>query len=401
MSSLPSKAKRIAVKLSKAGQRSVKQGHPWIFKDAIVKSNQEAKTGDLAIIFDNHTDKVIGLGYFDIESPIRIKMLWNNGPATIDNSFFESRIEQAYSHRKPLLAKDTNGYRLIFGENDGLPGLIVDIYAKVAVLKLYSGIWLQHLYWLPEFICGLTAADTVVLRLSRRMEKRAESYTDGQVLHGELEEPDVTFKEHGLSFIANVLKGHKTGYFLDHRHNRKAVGQMASGKTVLDVFAYAGGFSVHALAGGASEVTSVDLSAQALELARKNAELNTHKGVHHCLQGDAFEILEKLAAEDQQYDIVVIDPPAFAKQKDELPGAKNAYRKLVRSGARLLSKDGILVIASCSSRLSSSGFFDLVANTLKSEGVKFELLKQTTHDVDHPVGFPEGAYLKCGYYKIK
>ncbi|MDC7998339.1 class I SAM-dependent rRNA methyltransferase [Gilvibacter sediminis] len=401
MSEADFKSRRIAVKLNKAGQRSVKQGHPWIFQDAIVKASPEPVTGDLAVIYDNHTDKLIGLGYFDMESSIRIKLLHSGKGADIDQDFFKTRIAAAYGSRIPLLEQKTNGYRLIFGENDGLPGLIIDVYAGVAVIKLYSGIWLQHLKWLPEFLVELIGAEVVVLRLSRNMQRALKSFTDGELLHGALNNADVIFKEHGLNFYANVIKGHKTGYFLDHRHNRKQVGSLAGGKTVLDVFAYAGGFSVHALAGGAKEVTSVDLSAQALELAKANAAVNPHQGKHHCLAGDAFEILQALKEQYKQFDIVVIDPPAFAKKQEEISRAKKAYSRLVKLGADLVAPGGLLVMASCSSRISSQAFFDLVADTLAQKEVRYKLWKQTTHDLDHPIGFEQGAYLKCGYYKFK
>ena len=392
---------RIAVKLSKAGQRSVKQGHPWVFEDAIVKISKEAQTGDLAVIFDNHTDKLIGLGYLDMESPIRIKVLHNQGPATINKEFFQAKIEAARAKRSVLLETETNGYRLIFGENDGLPGLVIDIYAHVAVIKLYSGIWLQHLPWLPSYIAELCASDAVVLRLSRNLERNTQQFKDGELHYGELEDPVVQFKEHGLNFYANVIHGHKTGYFLDHRHNRKLIGDLAHSKDVLDVFAYAGGFSVHALAGGAKEVTSVDISSQALALARENASANSFEGAHICLQGDAFEVLTQLIQQNKTYELVVIDPPAFAKQQSEIPGAKKAYRRLVLLGSQLVGPGGMLVMASCSSRISAGAFFDLVGETLKANGVAFKSWKQTSHDVDHPIGFKEGAYLKCGYYIFK
>lgn len=391
---------RIAVKLNKTGQRSIKQGHPWVFDQAIEKISEGARSGDLAIIFDNHTDKLLGVGYIDMGSPIRIKML-GLGAIQINSDFFKSRLKDAYQLRKPLLKTQTNAYRLVFGENDGFPGLIVDIYNRVVVVKLYSAIWFQHLGWLPEYLCELTKANTVVLRLSRNLQKTAAHYKEGQLLFGSLTDSRVAFLEHGLKFFADVLKGHKTGYFLDHRHNRKMVGSLALGKRVLDVFAYAGGFSVHALAGGAQSVTSVDLSSQALEVARQNAAANPHKGAHICLQGDAFELLDKLNGDGQHFDIVVVDPPAFAKQQADISKAKNAYRRLVNLAAPLVSTGGMLVMASCSSRISAASFFNLVAQTLKESGYSYELWKQTAHDLDHPIGFAEGAYLKCGYYKFQ
>jgi 23S rRNA (cytosine1962-C5)-methyltransferase len=215
-----------------------------------------------------------------------------------------------------------------------------------------------------------------------------------------LNNPEVVFLEHGLSFMAHVLKGHKTGYFLDHRANRKRVGEFARGKTVLDVFAYAGGFSVHALAGGASEVTSVDVSRQALELAQRNAHLNPYTGEHLTICGDAFEVLRTLGDENRLFDVVVIDPPSFAKRASEVSGAELAYKRLVRMGKVLVAPGGVLVMASCSSRIKKEQFFDLVEEELQKGSRVFQLESSWGHDIDHPVGFPEGAYLKCGFWKV-
>ena len=204
--------------------------------------------------------------------------------------------------------------------------------------------------------------------------------------------------EHGVHFSANVVKGHKTGFFLDHRHNRKRVGALSKGKTVLDIFAYAGGFSIHALVGGASKVTSVDISAKALEMATKNAALNTFKGRHETVAGDAFEVLKKFKSNDQKFDIVVIDPPSFAKSKEEIKTAIHKYTELAKLGAQLVQKNGILVLASCSSRVTPEEFLDSHQVAFKNTGIRFKQLEMTYHDIDHPISFPEGAYLKCVYY---
>ncbi|WP_114491002.1 class I SAM-dependent rRNA methyltransferase [Candidatus Ulvibacter alkanivorans] len=391
----------LAVKLSAVGERSVRSGHPWLFSESIKKINKQGNAGDIAIIFGQRNNEVIGVGLFDPHSPIRIKMLHHEGSASIDTNFFNERIAKAYALRFELLSTNTNSYRLLFGENDGFPGFIADVYAKVLVVKLYSAIWFPFLESLIQSLVEITAVETVVLRLSRRLsELKEHSLVDGQLLFGSLASEDVVFLEHGIQFKANVIHGHKTGYFLDHRHNRKRIGELAGGKTVLDVFSYAGGFSIHALMGGAKEVTSVDISKQALEVAKENAALNSFSGIHKTVAGDAFTVLEQLKKEGTTFDLVIIDPPSFAKSQKEVPTAKKKYAQLARLGAAVTSKRGMLVLASCSSRVIASEFFSINTEALKTTSRSFKEVAQTFHDIDHPISFPEGAYLKCGYYQF-
>lgn len=392
---------RLAIKLKPAAERMIKKGHPWVFSDSIKKQSAEGKAGDLAIIYDNKKNKFLAVGLLDPHSPIRIKLLQVHQSANIDAAWFKTKIQTAFDLRKPLLETDTNSYRLLFGENDGMPGFITDVYANVLVVKLYSAAWFPYLKEILPQLINITKSDVLVLRLSRSLQQMATDHKlhDGQVLHGDLKAPEVIFKEHGLSFTANVIKGHKTGYFLDHRANRKRVGSLAEDKTVLDVFAYAGGFSVHALAGGAREVTSLDISKQALEMAKKNAVLNVHSGKHLTIAADAFDGLQNLIRENKQFDIVVIDPPSFAKKESEVDGAKNSYRRLAKLGAQLVSKGGTLLLASCSSRIKADDFFELCENALMEASGKFKLIDKTFHDIDHPISFAEGAYLKAGYYR--
>ena len=394
--------KNLAVKLNAKGEQSVLKGHPWIFSKSIVKINVDAITGDLAIVFSKNKNKVIGIGLYDANSPIRIKMIHNaQTKAVINHEFFQQKIEAAYQKREELLETQTNSYRLLFGENDGFPGLIADVYDTVMVVKLYSEIWLPYLEWILKSLQEVSKAETVVLRLSRQLENsKLHDFTDGKVVFGTLENEVVEFIEHGVKFSANVLKGHKTGYFLDHRANRKRVGELSVGKTVLDVFSYAGGFSVHALANGATEVTSLDISKQALDVARENGKLNTYTGIHKTISGDAFEEMENLIKRKKTFDVVVIDPPSFAKQQSEIDLAKKKYKQLAELGEKLTTKKGLLLLASCSSRVTAQSFFDLNQSVLNTQGRLFETVLKTKHDVDHPITFPEGAYLKCGYYRF-
>jgi 23S rRNA (cytosine1962-C5)-methyltransferase len=394
------KPKRLAVKLNAKGEQFVVKGHPWVFSNSIVKINDDAQTGDLAIVFSKNKNKLIGIGLYDANSPIRIKML-HNDPATIDKTFFKKKIEEAYKKRMPLLKTNTNSYRLIFGENDGFPGLIADVYAEVLVMKLYSEIWLPYLEEILPSLQEVSKAKTVVLRLSRSLKNsELHNLKDGEVIYGKLNNEVVEFVEHDVKFSANVIKGHKTGYFLDHRANRKQVGVWSKGKIVLDVFSYAGGFSVHALYNGAKEVTSLDISKQALEIAVQNGKLNNYAGTHKTIAGDAFVEMEKLINNKQTFDVVVIDPPSFAKQASEISLAKKKYAQLAALGVKLTSKKGLLVLASCSSRVVSQSFFNINTQSLNNEGRTYKTILTTQHDIDHPITFPEGAYLKCAYYRF-
>lgn len=395
---------RLAVKLRPAAEKAVRRGHPWVFESGIAKISAGGKAGDLCIIFDQKKNKFLAVGLYDPHSPIRIKILQSGKSARIDTDWFTEKVKAAFALRAPLLRTDTDSYRLLYGENDGMPGFIADVYANVLVVKLYSTVWLPYLRDILPILRRTTECEVIVLRLSRLLQNLGEELhglADGQVLSGELENEEVIFREHGLRFSANVIKGHKTGYFLDHRHNRKRVGELAKDKTVLDIFAYAGGFSVHALAGGAKETISLDISAQALAAAEKNVALNNLKAKHRIVAGDAFAETEKLAAQGKKFDLIICDPPSFAKRESERARAQESYARLLRSVLPTLAKNGILLSASCSARVSADEFFELNERALTESGRKFTELERTFHDVDHPVGFAEGAYLKAVYYRVE
>ena len=394
---------RLAIRLKPAAERMVRKQHPWVFEASITKQNKEGKAGDLAIVFDQKKNKFLALGLYDPSSPIRIKLLQFHQSATIDENWFQQKIQQAYDIRLPLLATDTNSYRLLYGENDGLPGLVADVYAKVVVVKLYSLVWLPYLSIILPIIIQTTGCTTLVLRLSRNTQRETtllQGLHDGQVLYGELEDPVVIFREHGVRFSANVIEGHKTGYFLDHRHNRKRVGELAKGQSVLDVFSYAGGFSVHALCGGAREVYSLDISKQALDTARYNATLNIEQPAMHTIAKDAFVAMEELLKDGKRFDLVVVDPPSFAKKASEVAGALKSYRRLAKLAIPLVNKGGLLVMASCSSRVSADDFFATVEEDLQESRRRFRETERSFHDIDHPIAIPEGAYLKCIYHQL-
>jgi 23S rRNA (cytosine1962-C5)-methyltransferase len=388
-----------AVKLTPKAEVLIKKGHPWVFENSIRKIGEGAQTGDVCILFDHKNNKLYAVGLYDASSEIRIKII-SKGPAKLTTDFFVKKLNGAIEKRVSLLSEDTNSYRVLYGENDLLPGVIVDYYDEIAVLKLYSSAWLPYLDFLKEALFQTLSPKAIVLRVSRNVEKENKQVLNATIIAGELTQEEIIFKEHNVRFSANVLKGHKTGFFLDHRHNRKRIGELAHNKTVLDVFAYAGGFSVHALVGGAKEVTSLDISEQALEMAKKNAALNAFKGKHTTIAGDAFEVLNKMIQKEIVFDLVVIDPPSFAKSKREAEQAIRKYTELAQLGVRLTKKGGILLLASCSSRVNLEEFERSHQIAFKQSGVQPEVIDITQHDVDHPIGFEEGAYLKSIYYRV-
>ena len=350
-------------------------------------------------MFD-HDRRFLAIGLYDPTSPIRVRVLHRGSPEVVDGAFWDRRVGAAIARRRPLAESGgTTGYRLVHGENDGLPGLVVDRYGETLVVKVYSSAWLPHLDDVVAALSGHVDAARVVARRSRRVGGGADRAV---ALVGELPDAAVTFLEGGLSFEADVVHGQKTGYFLDQRENRGRVGSLAAGARVLDVFACTGGFSVHAAAGGASAVTSVDLSAGALATAERNMDRN--RGVaavaacrHDTVTGDAFDVMAGLARAGHRFDVAVVDPPSFASRRDQVDGALRAYGSLTALAVELLVPDGLLVQASCSSRVATDDFVIAVHDAARRAGRPLVEIDRTGHPLDHPITFPEGAYLKAVY----
>lgn len=398
----PANKRRIAVHVKPAAERALRGGHPWLFEDGITDLSFAGAVGDLAVVFDSK-DRFLAVGLYDPASPIRVKVLQHNDPATINADWFAATLWDAAALREPLFQADTNGYRLVYGENDGLPGLVVDRYAETLVVKLYTAAWFPYL---REFVPLLTenqSVERVVLRLSRNVAA-GETFglADGGALVGDVPRDPVLFRENGLWFAADVVAGHKTGFFFDQRENRARVGALSVGADVLDVFAYAGGFSLYAARGGAKRVVSVDISGPALQTARANFALNMDDpkvaaADHEIVVGDAFEVLADMRLRGERFDVVVIDPPSFAKREAEIEGALRSYAQLAELGAAATRDGGEIVLASCSSRVRPDVFYNTVT---RSVGRSLTNIREHGHALDHPVGFPEGEYLKCLYATV-
>jgi 23S rRNA (cytosine1962-C5)-methyltransferase len=399
---ISNKPNRIAFKLKPSAERMVKKGHPWVFEDSIIKQNKSAKTGDIAVIFDSNKNKFLALGLYDEKSVIKIKCLQFHKQSELDQEFFFEKINDAFQKRISLLSEETNSFRLIYGESDFLPSLIIDVYNKTVVIKLYSLIWKNYLSIIIEAVKKLIEVNNIVLRLARNIQPSAKEINliDGQILFGKLESGNIIFKENNIKFYADVINGHKTGFFLDQRKNRKKVGLLAKNKNCLDVFSFNGGFTLNCMYNNSKEVTSIDISQFALDSISENIKLNEFKNKHISICGDAFEILNNLIKQNKNYDLVIIDPPSFAKKESEITKAKEQYIRLSQLGSKLVNQNGILVLASCSSRVSAEEFFECNKIGFKKNQVKYEMIESTYHDIDHPVHIPEMDYLKCGYYRI-
>lgn len=396
---------RVAVRVTNDAVRQLRGGHPWLFEGAIRSVGRTAAPGDLAVVFDDDR-RFVAIGLWDPESPIRVKVLHAGSPTRIDASWFERRIADAVARRAPLAASAgtptaTTAYRVVHGENDGLPGVVVDRYGHVAVLKLYSVAWIPHLADLVPALQAHLPVASVVLRVARSMaDGRLHGLVAGMSLAGPDVDGPVPFLEHGLHFEADVIHGQKTGHFLDQRDNRVMVGGMARGARVLDVFCCTGGFSVHAAAGGARQVHSIDASPFAIEAARRNMALNAALPAvaacrHETTIGEAFATLESLAAARPRFDVVVVDPPSFAQNAASAPRALSAYERLAALAVSVVERDGVLVQASCSSRVAEADFVRAVHTGAARAGFDLEEVRRTGHPIDHPIGFREGAYLKC------
>src|SRR5437763_99550 len=343
----------LRLRVAAAAETAVRSGHPWVFAESLREQNRDGGLGELAAIYDRK-DRFLAIGLFDPDSPLRVRVLHAGNPVTIDAAWWRERLRQAIARRDGLFDKQTTGYRWINGESDGWPGLVLDRYDTTLVLKLYTAAWLPWLGELARIIGLKLTPERLVLRLSRNIQQFAQQHfrkVDGSILSGPALDEPVLFHESGLRFAADVVRGQKTGFFLDQRENRRRVENLAQGRAVLNAFSFSGGFSLYAARGGARAVTDLDLSAHALAAAKQNFALNSTDAKvracpHEYIQADAFKWLASKV--DQKFSLIVLDPPSLAKREIERAGAIPAYRRLAAYAIKRLICGGILVACSCS-----------------------------------------------------
>ena len=386
--------KHCKVFLKPKKEESLLRFHPWVFSGAIQSFEGQPEEGDLVEVYGAH-NRYLGIGHFQIGS-IAVRIL-SFQQQEIDQAFWENRIRIAYELRKTLrltASAHNNTYRLVHGEGDNLPGLVIDMYAHTAVMQAHSVGMHRARHQIAEAlkqILGDTLQNIYYKSEATLPYKANLGSEDGYLLGGDVE--DIAL-ENGLRFCVDWQKGQKTGFFVDQRENRSLLEHYAKDRAVLNMFCYTGGFSFYAMRGGAKVVHSVDSSAKAIALTNKNVSLNFPGDPRHqAFAEDAFKYLEHMGS---NYDLIILDPPAFAKHKDVLRNALQGYRKLNAIAFEKIKPGGILFTFSCSQVVSKEHFrlavFSAAAQSVRS----VRILHQLTQPADHPVNIyhPEGEYLK-------
>ena len=380
--------------LKKGKEESLKRFHPWIFSGAIQRTEGDLEEGEVVRVITAGGD-FIAVGHYQIGS-IAVRVL-SFSDVDIDNEFWKSRLLSAYNMRRSVGIVDNpqnNTYRLVHGEGDNIPGLVIDIYGNTAVMQAHSvGIHQQRMAiasCLVEIAGGLIK--NVYYKSETTLPYKAElGQEDGFIIGGS---DDNVAMENGLKFHVDWLKGQKTGFFVDQRENRSLLERFAQGKKVLNMFCYTGGFSFYAMRGGAELVHSVDSSAKAIELTTRNVEMNFPGDKRHeAYCEDAFKYLDRMG---DRYDLIILDPPAFAKHRGALHNALKGYTRLNLKAFEKIQKGGILFTFSCSQVVTKDNFRNAVFTAAALAGRKVRILHQLHQPADHPINIfhPEGEYLK-------
>ena len=374
--------------VSARGARRWADGHPWIFRSDVVQSPAEAPG---AVQVHDTRGRALGWALWSPESEIAFRQLDQNPDTQIDAAWWRERIARAIA-RRSVLGGTATAFRLIHGEGDGLPSLIVDRYDRWLVVQLLSAGVEAFRSNIVAALVDLTGCAGILARNDASVRSREGLSRQVEVLHGDVPD-EVTVTEHGMKYVAALRTGQKTGAFLDQRENRALVASVARGRA-LDLFSYHGSFALH-LAGTATAVSAVDSSGPALERGRQNAGLNGMTNITF-VEADAFEFLRAEVQADARYDTIVVDPPAFAKNRASLAGAVRGYRDLNLHAMRLLAPGGMLFTASCSYHLTKPLFLDMLRDAGAASGRRLILRGLTTQPVDHPelVTVPETGYLK-------
>lgn len=382
----------------KAGrEKSLRQGHPWIFSGAVARVESDAQPGDTVAI-RSARGEFLAWAAFSPSSQIRARVWSFEEQERVDVSFLRKRLQAALSLRDMTVsAGETDAIRLVHGESDGLPGLVVDRYGDVLVMQVLScGIeaWRDVL---ADLLVELTGAQTVYERSDVDVRALEGLATRSGLLKGKALPAEVVIEEHGLKFLVDSRSGQKTGFYIDQRRNRKRLAEYAAGKTVLNCFCYTGAFSVYALAGGAESVLSIDSSAEALALARQNLAINGLPVERaEWLEADVFAALRKLRDQARSFDLIVLDPPKFAPTAAQAERAARGYKDINLLAFKLLNPGGVLFTFSCSGGISPALFQKIVAGAAQDAQVEAVIVERLAQGPDHPVSlnFPEGEYLK-------
>ncbi|EMH4108775.1 23S rRNA (cytosine(1962)-C(5))-methyltransferase RlmI [Serratia marcescens] len=383
--------------LAKGREKSLLRRHPWVFSGAVQRVEGKALSGETVDILDSQ-GKWLARGAYSPESQIRARVWTFQQDEEINIDFFIRRLQQAQSWRDWVAQRDgLDGYRLIAGESDGLPGITIDRFQNFLVLQLLSAgaeyqrpallSALQHCY--PE--CSIYDRSDVAVR-----KKEGLPLAQGPVL-GDLPPELLPITEHGMKLLVDIQQGHKTGFYLDQRDSRLAARNYSAGRRVLNCFSYTGAFAVSALMGGCAQVISVDTSQAALDIARQNVELNKLElNKAEFVRDDVFQLLRNYRAQGEKFDLIIMDPPKFVENKNQLASACRGYKDINMLALQLLNPGGILLSFSCSGLMPTDLFQKILADAAVDAGRDVQFIEQFRQAADHPViaTYPEGLYLK-------
>jgi len=382
------------VTLKKGREASLERKHPWVFSGAIKKINGRPKDGEIVQVV-NFKREILGVGHYQNGS-IMVRVC-HFGEGSLDQEFWNNKIKNALAYRKEWIFPnfgETNCYRLIHGEGDGLPGLVIDIYGSTAVVQCHSiGMHIQRKSISKALQASL--GETIRHIFSKSQGSLPKNYGEqheDEFLLGDASNENV--KEHGHQFYVDWQLGQKTGFFLDQRENRNLLAKYATGKSVLNTFCYSGGFSVYALKAGASEVLSVDISPKAIDWTNKNVALNPDFIGKH--ESSAEDVMEFFKTHEKNYDIIVVDPPAFAKSIKKRHQAVQGYKRLNAMALRRVKSGGLLFTYSCSQVVDDKLFYHTIVAAAHEAGKNVRVMQRMSQPADHPVNLyhPEGSYLK-------
>ena len=396
--------------ITKKGDAWVNGGHPWIYDTEVISVDGEYENGDLVDAV-NEKGKYLGTGFISEESKIRIRLISSNANDKFDRDFYKRRIKYAWDYRKTVMGNDIDCCRVIFGEADHFPGLTVDRFGDVLVTQCLSvgieklkDVIFPLLYEVltedGQKIRGIYERNDVSIRRLEGLDENKGWYRlDGVPIP---ESTETVITENGIKYYVDFEDGQKTGFFLDQKYNRQAVAKLAKGKRVLDCFTHTGSFALNAAKGGAEHVCAVDISESAVEMAKKNAEINRLDGKMSFVAKDVFDLLPELEKSSEKYDFIILDPPAFTKSRKTIENASKGYKEINLRAMKLLPRGGYLATCSCSHFMTEDLFVKMLQSATKDASVELRQIEARQQAPDHPIlwNVPETNYLKFYIFQV-
>ena len=396
--------------VSKKCEKSLKSGHPWVYDNEILSSPEDCENGCIVDVL-SEKGSYLGSGFLSLKSKIRIRILSDNANEDFSEKFFQRRIRYAIDYRKTVMGDDFSACRLIHGESDGLPGLTVDKYNDILSVQVLSfgmdrikdmiyRILVNELLKDGIIVSGIMERNDVQIRNLEGLEKYKGWYKADFLPSFPSAITEIT--ENGIKYEVDVENGQKTGFFLDQKYNRLAVGKISRGKRVLDCFTHTGSFALNAVKGGAEHVTAVDVSQLAVDTARENAVRNNFQDKMDFVCGDVFELLPELIEKHAKFDFIILDPPAFTKSRKTLGSAEKGYKEINYRAMKLLPRGGYLATCSCSHFMKNELFVRMLMSASRDAGVSLKLIEARQQAPDHPIllNVPETDYLKFYLFQV-